>query len=296
MRVRPSTLTRYQELQNSLRPTLGWLLLAKLRESQVQASYRALLDQGLAPATVLHTHRMLRQALSQAVKWRLIAHNPTDGVDPPRPGRYEAKILDVEDSWRVLEAADETQIGSLVHLLLYTGLRVGEALGLTWPNVDLDQAILYVRRTARRETGKGIVFGQPKTHRSSRPVPLSPDVVARLRAHRSAQLADRLKAGPTYEEGELVFANSLGKPLDAVYAGRIWREITKTAGVEGARLHDLRHCHATLLLKAGVSAKAVSERLGHSQISITMDTYTAVLPGIQEDAVERFDRLISGKG
>ena len=114
MRVRPSTLTSYQELQNSLRPTLGWLLLAKLRESQVQASYRALLDQGLAPATVLHTHRMLRQALSQAVKWRLIAHNPTDGVDPPRPGRYEAKILDVEDSWRVLEAADETQIGSLV--------------------------------------------------------------------------------------------------------------------------------------------------------------------------------------
>ena len=172
-----------------------------------------------------------------------------------------------------------------------TGLRRGELLGLRWEDVDLEAGVLYVRQTCQWLPGKGFIFGQPKTHRSTRPVALSPDTVRRLRAHRQHQLQERLALGPAYRGKDLVFANALGEPVHQSSLRNAWLQIVKKAGVRQLRFHDLRHAHASLLLRQGVHPKIVSDRLGHSGIGITMDTYSHVMPGLQAQAAAQLNGL-----
>ena len=156
--------------------------------------------------------------------------------------------------------------------------------------------MLYVRRTARRQTGQGVVFTEPKTHKSARQVSMSSETVMELKLHRLGQAQEKARMGDEYVDQGLVFARRNGEPWDSTVIDRVWRKLAVQAGVEQARVHDLRHAHAALLLKAGVPAKVISERLGHSAIGITMDTYAAVLPGMDQDAADQFDRLISQSG
>ena len=291
----PKTFQRYSEVVRlHLVPTLGAIPLPKLRPLHIQQAYGRILEKGLSARTTLHCHRILREALQHALRWQLIARNPADAVKPPRPGRYAITVLGPEQIGRLLQAADNTRHGTLVYTAVMTGLRLGELLGLRWQDAGLDAQALYVRQTCQWVNGQGFVFREPKTHRSTRAVALSPRTVDRLRQHRRQQLEERLVAGAAYQDRDLVFVTALGTPLRQSDVRRVWLRIVSAAGLERVRFHDLRHAHATLMLQQGVHPKIVSERLGHSGIAITMDTYSHVLPGLQADAAAGLDQLLVG--
>jgi len=290
----PKTFKRYSEVVRlHLMPLLGAILLTRLRPLHIQEAYSRIREKGLSNRTVLHCHRVLRGALQHALRWQLIARNPADAVEPPRPDRYEIPALGPEQIGRLLQAGDETRHGALVHTALMTGLRLGELLGLRWQDADMDAQVLHVRQTCQWVNGQGFIFREPKTHRSTRAVALSPRTVDRLRRHRLQQLEERLVAGAAYQDRDLVFATALGTPLRQSDVRSVWLRIVSAAGLERVRFHDLRHAHATLMLQQGVHPKIVSERLGHSGIAITMDTYSHVLPGLQAEAAVQLDRLLA---
>ena len=300
--VAASTLERYLSIvEHHLIPLLGSLRLRDLRPAHIQAAYgRARAPggradgaaSGLSPRTVLKHHRLLHEALSHAVEWQLLALNPAASVKAPRPGRPEMRVLDAEEAGRLLEAAAETPFYALAYLALATGARMGELLALRWRDADLDRGSLQVTRTARRVTGKGIAYSEPKTHRSRRPVALSSETVQVLREHRIAQAERRLELGPAYADNDLVFTGPTGHPLDDSNLRRAFRRTLADAGLPRLRFHDLRHSAATLMLRAGVHPKVVSERLGHATVGITLDTYSHVLPDLQRDAAEALDAVL----
>lgn len=300
--VAPSTLARYTSIiERHLIPALGSLRLRDLRPPHLQAAYGGFLaaggrrdsrEGGLSPRSVLHHHRLLKEALAQAVRWQLLAYNPADAVTPPRAARPEMRVLSPEEVSWLLEAAAGTPLYTLLYLALHTGLRQGELLGLRWQDVDLDRGSLHVQRTAQRLPGQGVTYRAPKSHRSSRPVSLSAEVVELLREHRRAQVQHRLRVGPAYKGMGLVFASPLGGPMDPGNLRRHFARLVESAALAPMRFHDLRHTAATLMLRAGVHPKVVSERLGHATVSLTLDTYSHVLPDLQREAAEALDRLL----
>ena len=155
---------------------------------------------------------------------------------------------------------------------------------------------MQITRTARFFKAEGIVYGQPKTARSRRRVALSPDQVAVLRECRRRQLEDRLRAGPAYQDSDLVFGDGVGRPIYDSSVRRAFYGFVAAAGLEHLRLHDLRHTAATLMLRAGVHPKVVSERLGHATVGLTLDTYSHVLPDLQRDAAEVMDSVLGSVG
>ena len=291
------TALRYGEIVRlHIAPIIGDIELRKLRPIDVPPIYRRAQEQGLSTRTVLHIHRVLRAALQQAVRLELVNRNACDAVQAPRPDRYEHRALNPEELRRVLAAADSTRYGCLIYLAAATGLRLGELNGLRYQDLSLDSdnATLQVRQTCQWLPGQGFIFREPKTAGSRRSVALSPDAVERLRVHRRAQLEERLAAGPAYaDQDDLVFADPLGRPIQLTPFRRVWATIIEEAGVGHLRLHDLRHSHASILMAANVHPKVVSERLGHSRVSITLDTYSHTIPSLQADAAEQFDRVLA---
>jgi len=302
--VSPKTLLQYGDfVRRNLVPALGSIPLAKLRPQHIQAHYsRALLEGradgkgGLSPKTVLHIHRLLREALYHAVKWQILARNPADSVKPPRPQRYEPPVLSPGEVRRLLAAADRTRYGALVHTATMTGLRRGELLGLRWQDVNLDEGVLHVRQAAQWLPSEGWVFRQPKTHRSRRPVALAPATVRVLRDHRRRQIEERLALGPAYRDRDLVFCTRSGSPIDPSGLRSAWGRIVRAAELPHLRFHDLRHIHATLMLLGGVHPKVVAERLGHADVGITLDTYSHVLPNLQAQAAAGLEKLLAVGG
>lgn len=299
----PKTYQCYEDVvRRHLIPGLGSIPLTRLRPQHIQAHYSRALQGGrldgqggLSARTVLRQHQVLHVALRHAVKWQLLASNPADAVQPPRPERHEIRALAVDEVRRLLKAADATAYGALVHLAVATGMRQGELLGLRWRDVDLEAGVLHVQQTCQWLPHRSFIFRQPKTQRSRRSVALSPESVRRLRRHRQRQLEERLLLGPAYEDSGLVFATPLGTPIDPSNLRRAWSGIVRAAGLEHLRFHDLRHAHATLLLRQGVHPKVVSERLGHSGVGITLDTYSHVLPDLQAQAAAQLDALLAGR-
>ena len=275
-----------------LAPSLGHMVLATLRPDDVQSLYSDLLDRGLSARTVLHTHRLLSEALSHAVKWGLVARNVCTAVDPPRPERKEMVALDTEGVNRLLTSAEGSRYRDVFLIALYTGLRRSEVLGLRWDNVDLEHRRLYIVAGLHSLTGQGQVLLPTKTTRSRRPVPFTDEVADVLRQVRGTQIMQKAELGPAWQDNGFVFTRPGGRPLDPAKVTNGFAEVMKRAGLPGVRLHDLRHTHASLMLQAGVHAKVVSERLGHASVGITLDTYSHVLPGVQEEAAERFSELL----
>jgi integrase len=293
-RVAPKTYERYEEVVRlQLFPAIGGIPLSKLRPLHIQQAYNRVLEKGLSPQTALHCHHVLHHALKHALRWQLIPRNPADSVEPPRPRKREVEVPGADAVKRLLTAAESTPYGALVHLAIMTGLRLGELLGLKWEDVELETGVLHVRRTAQWLPRQGTIFREPKTHRSRRPVALDRATVTVVREHRRRQLEEKLGLGPAYRDHGLVFATSVGTPIAPSNLRRAWHRILAEAGVDRVRFHDLRHAHATLLLVQGIHPKVVSERLGHWQVNITLDTYSHVLPHLQTQAAEALARLLA---
>lgn len=284
-------------------PSLGRNLLTKLTPMQTQAHYAQSMQSGrkdgkrradLSSTTVLQHHRVLHKALECAVKWQIVARNAADAVGPPRRERRELRTLDADQVRALLQKAQDTDYYALIYVAVNTGVRMGEPLSLKWDDVDLAEGMAHIRRSMQRIAGEGMVEADTKTHRSRRSVSLPPSVAEVLRKHRVGQRQERWLAGEAYADHGLVFATAVGSPLDPSRIGKVFRRILEQAGLPNIRFHDLRHTHASLMLKAGVHPKIVSERLGHAAIGITLDTYSHVLPNRQEEAARKLDEQLFG--
>jgi integrase len=298
MTVRPRTFEGYSMIvEKHLIPSLGGIVLSQLQPSSIQEYYaKALKDGrsdgkgGLSARTVKHHHRVLSEALAYGVRMSRIFRNVAQAVMPPRPVNQEMNTLDEAEMDDLLEAAKGTPYYHLFHLALYTGLRRSELLGLRWKDVDLYLANLSVTQVMHRLQGGQVVFLEPKTAKSRRQVSLTPDSAIALREHYEQQKQERGAIGILLNGDSLVFSRLDGTPLPPITVNHAFIRIMKKAGLEGIRMHDLRHTHATLMMKQGVNPKIVQERLGHSSFAVTMDVYSHVVPGLQEAAALGFDQ------
>jgi integrase len=292
--IRVQTWMHYEQyLRLHAVPRLGRLSLARLDRRHLHELYAEKLREGLSPTTVRHLHAALRRALADAVRWGMIARNPAAVVTPPRAARHEIRPLTPEQARALLGACAGERLGALYVLALTTGMRRGELLGLRWADVDLVVGVLGVRATLYRAEGK-LVLAEPKTARSRRLIHLTPEAVAALRAHRDRQLQERLQLGPAWDAHDLVFANELGRPVEAQnMIRRSFYPLLERAGLPRIRFHDLRHSTATLLLTGGVHPKVVSEILGHATVGITLDIYSHVLPAMHREAVGAMSLLLA---
>jgi len=232
---------------------------------------------------------VLHKALQTAVKWGLLSRNVADGVDLPRGEHTEMQTWDEDDITRFLEAAKVTPYYALFYTALFTGMRRSELLGLRWADVDFILSQLYVNRSLHQLNNRSYVFTQPKSVRSRRTIALSPSTILTLKRHKEQQALEKAMLGMMLKEDDLVFSTPEGKPLRPNTITRAWANLARRCGLKVIRFHDARHTHASLLLKQGVHPKVVQERLGHSSIAVTLDTYSHVTPGLQEAAALRFD-------
>ncbi|HZV49355.1 MAG TPA: tyrosine-type recombinase/integrase [Candidatus Dormibacteraeota bacterium] len=283
--VRPRTYEAAVLNVRRLLPYLGRLKLESLSSAAVQHAYGRLLDRGLSARSVEQAHEVLHKALRQAVLWGLIARNPADGVAVPRPARREPRVLTEAEIRRLFEATTGHRLHALWVVLATTGLRLGEALGLMWDDLDAEAGRLHVRRALQWQRGRGPVLTEPKTRRSRRVVYLAPSVVRALADHRHRQEEERFLAGSRWEGIGLVFCTVSGRPIRDTYLSAAFHQVLAQAGLPRVRIHDLRHTAASHLLARGVHPKVVQELLGHSTIALTLDTYSHVLPALHADAV-----------
>jgi integrase len=294
--VEPGTYDRYfQFCRNNIIPTLGAARLTKLRPEQISDAYSKALaggrwdgkEGGLSARTVKHMHTILKQALTQACVWRAISHNPAALVKPPKVARKEMRTLDTDATAKIIESARETPIFIPILLGVLCGLRRGEICALRWRSIDLDGGRLSVVASATSGYGEK----EPKSG-MGRALTLPTMLVTELRRHRLQQSEQLLRLGVRLTDDHHVFTHEDGAP---VYPGSLTRSFTRfLRRYRGPqiRFHDLRHSHATHLLAAGVHPKIAQERLGHSSVGITLDTYSHVLPGMQEDAVAKVDAAL----
>ncbi|MBV9690100.1 MAG: tyrosine-type recombinase/integrase [Ktedonobacteraceae bacterium] len=304
--VRPRTYERYEEIVRlHIIPVLGRHYLQKLTAQQVQAFYTKKLDEGLAAKTVENFHIVLHKALDTAVKWNLISRNVCDLVTPPRGEEFEIKPLTVDQIHKLLDVMRGHRSEALFLLALVTGMRRGEIMGLKWQDIDFATSTLQVRRiltrvpTKLRAEGHKEVFveAEPKTRRSRRSIVIASFALEALKQHRVRQLEVRTKAGALWQDHDYVFCTSIGTHvnptkdiLDPLKA------LLRKASLPDIRFHDLRHSAGTLLLAMGIHPKIAQELLGHSNISMTMDIYSHVLPGMQQEAISKLNDMLAGLG
>ena len=278
--------------------------LAKLNPQHVQAFIKARLSDGLSARTVKLSLLILRMALKQAVRWDTISRNVAALVDPPRVQRPEVKPLSDVEARTFLEAVRGKRLEAAYLLLLSLGLRRGETLGLRWQDIDFEKRTACVRQTLQRVGGRSIdgqpsrlMFKAPKSALSRRTLPLSESLVKALKAHRARQLEEGLAAGPRWQDTGLVFTTAIGTPFEPRRLVADFKCMLQEAGLPiHTRLHDLRHSAASLLLVQGVQPRVVMELLGHSQISLTMDTYSHVVPAATREAAEKMEAILGRAG
>jgi integrase len=228
-------------------------------------------------------------ALKRAVKLGLATSNPTDDVDAPRPGKRTHTVLTLDQAHILFDSTDGDTLHDLWVVLVTTGLRIGESLALKWDDVNLQERTIHVQRALQRQTGRGLVFIEPKTAAGRRTVVLTALATDALRARRIRQLEQRLEHGVVREDHDLVFCTDFGKPLDPMNTYHRFHRALKSAGLPIIRQHDLRHTAATLMLSEGIHPKVVQEMLGHSNITLTLATYSHVLPTLQREAADKLD-------
>jgi len=296
--TRPATLVLYQGLADRyVKPVIGPVRLDRLTPRHVQRliveTRNAETSRGRPPsaATQRQVHTLVRNALGDAYRLELVTRNVAAQVKSPPMARQRRPDLTIEQARHLLEVIEGERLEAFYVLALTTGLRRGELLGLRWSDVDLNSRQLHVRRALQRVGGK-LRFVEPKTSTSVRVVVVPKLAVRHLVQHKVRQDAERLKHGSAWRDHNLVFASSVGTPIEPRNVNRRWDELRERAGLDWLRLHDLRHGCATFMMAAGIPARTIMEVLGHSEIGVTMNTYTHVLAQLREDAADAIDRVL----
>lgn len=288
--VRVTTYNNYCKLLNNyLIPGLGKVYLQKLTAEYVQAFYSKKLKEGLTPKTVHNIHGLLHKALGNAVRWKLIPSNVCDLVTLPRIPYKEKTVLTLEQAHIFLAQVQTHHLKALLTLAIITGMRRGELLGLKWQDINFENCSLRVNRAVSYTTSHGFLETEPKTTRSRRTIMLPVFVVEVLLQHRAQQEIQRCKAGNAWIERDLVFTNAQGSYISESSMLKSFKRLLKKCGLPCMRFHDLRHSAASILFSWGTHPKVVQEILGHSQISVTLDIYSHMLPSMQEEVKRRWD-------
>lgn len=287
--LRPSTRKSYREhLDNHLLPHLGHYKLRELQARHIDQMLNSLASrrgESLSNGSLRRVHSTLRTALNAAVRRRLIPYNPANAVELPPTGYNEVTVWTAAEVATFLETTRSDSLFPLFHLVVVTGMRRGEVLGLRWQDVDLDRGLLTIRQQVVQLAG-GLHVGPPKTKSGYRTVPVDAVTVEVLRAQRAAQERDREHWGGAWQESGHVFTRANGTIMSPNLVTRRFRELSATAGLPIIRFHDLRHTSASIALAAGVAMKTVSDRLGHSTTAITADLYTHVVPVVAQEAAD----------
>jgi len=298
-KVASTTYERYEGVVNhSITPYVGGLKLNKLQPAHISNLYSELLisgkhnsEGGLSKRSVLHVHRVLKTALTRAVKWQVLLRNPCDAVDPPKPDKKERQTFSAAETLDLLEKTHGNRLFLPILLAVTTGMRRGEVLGLRWKDIDLDEKRLCVRQSVVSTKEHGIEIKSPKTGSSSRSIALPQTTIDGIRQYRSKQAELYLKLGIGLTPDSMLFDEYTGfnvpNSLTIAYAYFI-----KSHGFKHVTYHDLRHTHATHLLEKNINPKIVSERLGHSTIALTMNTYSHVMPTMQEEAAKAIEQVL----
>jgi integrase len=294
-RVRPRTYQSYEcVVRVHLHPALGPTPLVRLSPQHVQGLLNARGAAGSSPRTVAIIRAVLRLALGQAERWGLVSRNVAKLADPPRVIRREVRPLDPAQARRFIELIADTRDEAMYLTALAVGLRQGELLGLSWRDIDLEASTLIVRNALQRVDGR-MALVEPKSLTSRRTVVLPALVVGSLRRHRRRQMEERLVAGTRYgvDDWDLIFRTRIGSPMDGPTVNKRFQELLARNDLPRQRFHDLRHACASLLLAQGVAPRVVMETLGHSQISLTMNTYSHVIPALGRAAADRMDDILA---
>jgi integrase len=311
--LRPATYESYERnVRQHLIPTVGHVWLDQLTPDRLAAVYADLhrsgrLDGtgGLSPRSIRYLNTILGKALGDAVAEGKLARNvaqaPTVRRRLPRHAKPDMATWSAAELATFLDQLRGDTLHAPILLAATTGMRRGEVLGLRWRDTDLDAGRVAVRQTLAAvrdvdgQVGRHVlVFGEPKTAKGRRTVPLPPQTVAVLRAHRLEQEKTRRWGGGDYRDQDLVFAEPDGSPIHPDKFRKRFEIRIARSGLPPIRFHDLRHTYATLALRAGVHPKVVAEVLGHANISITLDTYSHAIPAMQESAAATVARLVFG--
>jgi len=296
VKVRPSTFVSYSVIVRAhLIPSLGKVRLDKLTPDHVQKMLNAKLAGGLSPRRVQYIRAVLRVSLAGAVARRQLSLNVAGAgmVATPRVERHKVRPMTAGEAQAILDAFEGHRLAGLVTVALGLGLRLGEALGLQWSEVNFERGQLRVVATLQRLKGSDGIrrweLRPPKSEESNRTLPLPSSVAEALQGERSRQRLAQLAAGPAWHESGFVFTGRTGEPWSENGALHAFQGALAVAGLPRMRLHDLRHGTATLLLAQGVPARVVMEILGHSQISMTLNTYSHVIPELMGGAAQAID-------
>jgi integrase len=290
-RVRPTTLEGYRiSVESHIMPRLGRVPAHRLGAADV-LKWRTDLLRDTTPRVTQLALQRLKQALEWAVSVDLLPKNPATRVKQPKWTPKERTVWNAEEARRFLATAESDTHRALWVVALATGLRRGELLGLRWQDLDLDAGRLTVKQSLVMLKGKAVIQA-PKNKAALRSVRLTSDAVAALRAHKIRQ-AERELCSAHWQKTGLVFTTGIGTALSPRNVGRSFEESIARSGVPKVRLHDLRHCNASLDLSTGTSVKAVAARLGHSDPSITLRTYAHVMPHEETVAAQRLGALLS---
>jgi integrase len=304
--LKASTFDSYRRtIELHVLPTIGHVMLSRLLPEDLEGLYARLLESGrrngarggLSPTSVRYVHRILRKALHDALRKGTIAKNPAALADPPRgSGRagagHELKVWSAAELQSFLTLISAERLAPAYFLAAHTGMRRGEVLGLRWSDVDLPRKRISVRQ-AVTAVAYQLRVSDVKTGTARRTIDIDNPVVAQLASWRKRQAKERLLVGPAYEDHGLVFSRPDGRPVHPEFLSRTFDRVVRSSALPAIRFHDVRHTHATLLLKAGVPVKVVSERLGHASPGFTLNVYQHVVPGMQAEAAVTFSRLLS---
>lgn len=269
---------------------IGGTPLQQLTALEIEQYYERKRGSGLSEQTLLHHHRLIKKALGRAVQLQFVIKNVAIDVEAPKPKKVTMRALDPQETVRLLKLFEGSAWYPLVVTSVATGMRRGELLALTWKDVDLNEGCVRIRSSVEQTKGN-VAIKEPKTKSSRRKIMLPAFLVDLLRRHQLEQKKLALKLGTGYVN-DRVFPGAMGGwTPPASYTHAFTRHVKGTE-FEGVRLHDMRHTHASQLLLAGTHPKVVSERLGHSNIAITLDTYSHLLPGIDQEAANKIDEAL----
>lgn len=297
----PTTVSGYRGIiARYIRPELGHIRVSELQPLVLQEFLRDLGKadkttgrKALSAKTIYNVHGVLHSALGQGVRWRMLQTNPADAIDPPKLRRKEMATADAAQVAALMASIERSSIRIPVLIALATGMRRGEVCGLQWQDFDAERGTLTVKRSMAQVSNQPPIAKGPKTE-NWRVVPIPLSVVKALRAHRSQQLANKLRLGFGYAPDEgWICTRAEGTHLTPNAVTRAFSRLRDKLGI-GISFHGLRHTQATALLMAGVPARVVSERLGHANTTMTLNVYGHVLPHAQQQAVDVIDRLLGG--
>lgn len=294
--LRKSSLSLYTNIiNNHIIPDLGRVSLKKLERIDIQNFINEKQLDGFSPSFINKMYVVFKTALSQAMDDGYILKNPAKGVKTPKQNKKEIEVLTIDQSKILLKAAEQERFYLLFLLELHTGIRIGEIMALQWKDININKHLLTIRRNQVKVESKDgdIVYGLPKTDSSYRTIPLPESIIAEFKKYKARQNKEKMAIADSYSKGDLVFCDEVGCGLTHDRVASILKRILKKAELNYITFHDLRHTHATQLLNAGVNIKTVSERLGHSNITITLQIYCHVMPEQQEDATKKIAALLA---